>query len=124
MTSTASRHILLWLVFLIPPVAWFAVLLLDYGLQDLACSWQESGKIAHYPGWMGPLLVALDAVLVLVIVAAGLVGLWLWRRDRRREQGNGEAGQFMGLLGAWLAALFLVGVVLLVVNPIVFQGCS
>ncbi|PZF92780.1 hypothetical protein [Micromonospora deserti] len=115
-------------VLLGPAAAWLVALGASYAVADASCTLRQSGRGV---GLNVPVtILALNAVLAVVPVAAGWVAFRLRQRSPRgRRAGGGtraraELARFAGVSGIGLAVIFLLGVVLLAVNPLVFWNCQ
>ncbi|WP_179951027.1 hypothetical protein [Xylanimonas oleitrophica] len=106
---------------IVPPVAWVAALGLSYVVQDFTCTAYASNGAPAPSAGVGAVILATDAVLLLLTVAAGLVALRTVRHAR--ADGGRPLQAFCGLLGVMLAVAFGAGIVLIAVNPLVLEVC-
>lgn len=101
---------------LVPPGAWLASLGASYAVQDFTCAAFSS---AARPGPDTTVLVLIlvgNAVLLLLTVLAGVVGWRQWRTGR-------TVVRFLGVVGAGLAALFGLGIVMIALPPLFLEVC-
>ncbi|MFC8923065.1 hypothetical protein [Cellulosimicrobium sp. NPDC057127] len=106
---------------LVPPVAWAVALGASYAVQDFACTAYASAGAPAPDAAVGAVVLALDAVLLLLTVAAGVVALRALRRARATDD---DLLRFLGALGLALAVGFGAGIVLIAVNPLVLEVCA
>jgi hypothetical protein len=108
---------------IVPAVAWAAALGLSYAVQDFACTAFTSVGQSPPSALIGTIVVVLDAILLAVCVAAGLVA---WRCARSARHGGPGAPLlgFLGHLGVLLATVFGASIVLIAVNPFVLEVCA
>lgn len=122
----------LWFGLLGAPMAWSLQELVNVSLAGHACYphdvplamplWPVLGNVA---GWV-------DAVAVIVCIAAGLVAWTSWRRSR--NEGPGDAHQllgggdgrtrFMAMAGIMTSVLFLIGTALAALNLVAVAPCG
>ncbi len=104
--------------------AWLIALAVSYAVADFSCIRRGRGVGAIVP----VTILALNVVLAAVPVASGWVAFRLWRTPRGRRaagtESRAEVARFAGVVGIGLAAIFLLGLVLLAVNPLVFWDCG
>lgn len=103
---------------LVPILAWLASLALSYAVADFTCRAVTSAGNPGPKGVVVPVVTVANAVLLLLTVAAGVVGLWVARRGERPPLG------FLGRIGAVTAGAFAFGIVLIAVNPLVLEVCG
>ncbi|MEW2380492.1 hypothetical protein AB0873_00105 [Micromonospora sp. NPDC047707] len=111
-------------VLLGPAVAWLVALAASYAVADVSCYLRNGGR--GVSAAVPVTILALNAVLAVVPLVAGWVAVRLWRGGRRGRRGvaGAELARFAGAVGLGLAAIFLLGLVLLAVNPLVFWNCG
>jgi hypothetical protein len=115
------RGRLVLLVFAAPVAAWIASLAVSYLVQDFTCSAAASTGAPPPGAGLEVLLLALNAVLLLVALAAGGLALVLALRAPDED----TAGlRFLGGTAATLALLFAFGIVLIGVTPLMFETCT
>ncbi|QGN49907.1 hypothetical protein ACN26Y_29165 [Micromonospora sp. WMMD558] len=108
-------------VLLGPAVAWLVALAASYAVADVSCYLRNGGR--GVSAAVPVTILALNAVLAVVPLVAGWVAVRL-RRGGRRGVAGAELARFAGAVGLGLAAIFLLGLVLLAVNPLVFWNCG
>ncbi|GGH47983.1 hypothetical protein [Microbacterium album] len=106
--------------FTVPPVAWLGSLGLSYVIEDFTCAAVASAAAPVPDAALQVLLLVLNAVLLIVCLAAGALGVVLARRDD--EERNTIA--FLGWTGVASAALFGFGIVLIGIHPLLLGICS
>jgi hypothetical protein len=106
---------------IVPAVAWALALGASYAVQDFACTAYASAGAPAPDAAVGAVVLALDAVLLLVTVAAGVLAVRALRRGRAADD---HLLGFLGALGLALALGFGAGIVLVAVNPLVLEVCA
>jgi hypothetical protein len=107
-----NRDLILLIVLLASPVAWFVNLEVNYALASLTCGWQ----------WKAVVLFVSAATLA-IAVASGLVSLGQWRH----LTGDGPAdtrARGMAAGGAALSSMFAVVIVAQAVPNFMLAGCQ
>lgn len=105
-----------------PPAAWVLSLGLSYLVQDFTCSAAASAGAPPPESALLVVLTALNLILLLLTLLAGAGGLLLARH--RRKRGGTQVLGFLGYVGAVLALVFSYGIVLIGLNPFVFEVCQ
>jgi hypothetical protein len=105
----------------VPAVAWAVALGASYAVQDFACTAYASAGAQAPDTAVGAVVLALDAALLLITVAAGVVAFLALRRARATDD---DLLRFLGALGLALAIGFGAGIVLVAVNPLVLEVCA
>lgn len=103
---------------LVPPAAWSASLGLSYLIEDFTCRAAASAGVADPGGTVLTILLTGNVVLLLLTVAAGVLGWRLWRRAADRTS------RWMGGLAAVLTVFFGLGIVLITSNLLVLEVCG
>lgn len=117
----------LWAGVVLAPAAWSVAELVGYFLVARACD-RGAGNAG------GPAAV-MQAVLVVALVVVGIVGLAIavsnWRRLGEPRETRGPASpavwgraQFMALGGVIASSLFVLGMVLFALGPLLGNGCN
>lgn len=112
--------------FLAPIMAWLISLAASYVIQDFTCSaYTSAGRIP--PGaavfW---LVVTLNAVMLVVCIAAVITGIALLARGNRKSVREEDAsrGGFLGVSAIVAGLFFGYGVALIGAAPLLFGGCG
>lgn len=119
---SVRTNLLLWFAFLGAAVAWFALLLVNYGLVEIECkSAAFAFTILGLPG-LTALLLAVTVLMSVISVLAGLAG---WRNQRNPEaELEGAAvtqrARFMARTGLYSTAVFLL-VIIVTTLPVFFM---
>ena len=113
----------LWAGVLIAPLAWGAAELLGYVLASRAC--QRGALGAGYAGVTQDVL----AVVLGVVAAVGLaIAIGNWRRVREPpgldRSGTWGRTHFMALGGTVASTLFVLGIVLFTLPPLLLNPCE
>lgn len=103
-------------------VLWLMSLGLSYGIEDFTCSAAASAAVPPPHQFLQVLLVALNGVLLLLTLAAGVIG-FLVARSAHQTDGPGAA-RFFGYTGAMLAVMYAYSIVLIGVHPLIMEACS
>ena len=100
----------------VPPLAWLSSLAASYVVQDFVCSAFES---AARPGPDGTVRVLITIINVLLLVLTVLTGWAGWTRWRHGSGGE----RFLGLVGAGMTPVFVLGIVLIALPPFLLEVC-
>lgn len=100
----------------VPPLAWLGSLAASYTVQDFTCSAFAS---AARPGPDGTVLVLLLVGNALLLVLTALTGWGGWTRWQKGSRGE----RFLGLVGAGMTPVFLLGIVLIALPPLFLEVC-
>ena len=105
---------------LVPPVAWVTSLGMSWAVQDFTCTASLTAG-APAPGTALLItLLAMNATLLLVTAASGVLSVRMQARGRRA--GSSLTG-FMGATGTILALFFGFGIVLIGATPLLLEVC-
>ncbi|MDX2377259.1 hypothetical protein M4I32_10655 [Microbacterium sp. LRZ72] len=119
---TRSRRLLGVAALVAPIVAWLISLGASYVIQDFTCSaYTSTGRMP--PGsavfWI---VVALNACMLAICVAAVIAGaVLLVRREREQDE---SGGAFLGVAAIGAGLFFGYGVVMIGATPFLFGGCG
>lgn len=108
--------------FLVPPAAWLLSLGGSYVLEDFTCTAVASAGRTP-PEWgLWALLLALNAVLLLITLLAGITGWGALRRAGRTARPN--LVRFLGGVGAVLSLVMAYGIVLIGTQLLFLEVCG
>jgi len=121
----------LWFGVIAAPVAWLTAELVGYLLVAQGCGWSTASRAYAMPGAFA-IFVAVTIVCLLVALAGLVVARANWRRiaDAAPEPPIGAepalAGRvrFLAFTGMVASGLFLLGLVLFGVLPLLLETCS
>jgi len=121
-----------WFAIVAAPLAWNLQLLVNVPIAAYACYPHDVPLDAPIWGNLGAVTAAVEAVAVVVCIAAGLVAWRNWRRTRSEKPGSAhhliEAGdgrsRFMAMVGMMTSGLFLIAVVFACFNLYAVPACS
>jgi heme/copper-type cytochrome/quinol oxidase subunit 3 len=105
-----------------PLVAWAVSLAGSYLVQDFICSAARSADRPSPGATVDAILIALNAAMLALCVAAGALAAWSAVRARRRDRP--PLVLFLAVAGMLGAVLFAYGVVLIGTNPLIYGGCQ
>ena len=122
----------LWFGLLGAPAAWSLQELVNVSLAGHAC-YPHDVPLAM-PLWpaLGSISIWVEAVAVVVCIAAGLVGFASWRRTRNEKPGDAHQllgsgdgrTRFMAMSGVIMSVLFLIGTALATLNLLTVSPCG
>jgi hypothetical protein len=116
----------LWFGVLASPLAWLGHLGLNYSLEEwFACApaTTDRGEVLGFG--VDAVSVALNSVMALVALTAGLAALRCWRRLRRVEDGDTvQRARWMAFAGSVEGALFLGMILLGYLPPVLLRTCA
>ena len=125
-------RVALWFGLLGAPVAWSLQELVNVSLAGHAC-YPHDLPLAM-PLWLqlGSIALWVEAVAVIVCIAAGLVAFASWRRSRNEKPGDAHQllgsgdgrTRFMAMAGVMTSALFLIGTALAALNLTAVPPCG
>jgi hypothetical protein len=114
---------MLWAGALTGPAAWSLQIVINYNLEEIACSagTQEVGVIwgVGVAAW----ILIVDAVLVAATLAAGLLALHCLRSIHPDRSVGGRA-RWMAVLGVLVSTLFLVIIASGIAPPFFLDVCE
>lgn len=100
-------------------VLWLLSLAVSYAIEDFVCTATASAAVPQPSETLRILLVALNAVLLLLTLLAGVLGFLA----ATRAEGLGVA-TFLGYTGAVLAVMYAYSIVLIGIQPLLLEACS
>lgn len=103
-------------------VLWMLSLAVSYAIEDFVCTATASAAVPQPSETLRILLVALNAVLLLLTLLAGVLG-FLAARAATRAEGLGVV-TFLGYTGAVLAVMYAYSIVLIGIQPLLLEACS
>jgi hypothetical protein len=114
----------LWAGVVLAPAAWCVAELLGYYLVSRACDRGAASTVAHAGMTQDAVAIGLGVVAVVgLVIAAGN-----WQRVRKRSTPNPAAAwgraHFMALAGVVASALFVLGIVLFALPPLLVNACD
>jgi uncharacterized membrane protein YeiB len=110
------RLLRLWFGVIAAPLAWFAQVLLNYGITALACFPAEAPQNAPLYRWSHAATIAFDAFAILVALAATAISYRNWQmQDRYWPKGHalevrGERSYFLSVWGMLFGGGFLIAI--------------
>jgi hypothetical protein len=118
----------LWLGVLTAPAAWLLMEIAGYYLAARNCEPAIGGVSVGRAIHASTTQVALDAVAIIAAVSGLWVSVGSWRAfrsmpDRHTSPAWGRA-RFLALIGVLTSALFLGGIVLFGLSPLLVSPCS
>jgi uncharacterized membrane protein len=121
----------LWFGIVAAPAAWALAELVGYVLVAQGCAWSHSGA-AHYatpPAFTA--FVGLTILCLLLAIAGLTIARANWRRLGRSSATRGATepaaigrARFLACSGMLAGALFLLGLVLMAILPLLLQSCN
>ena len=126
------HHVFLWFGVFGGPAAWSLQLLINYPLMAHAC---YPGKVplgAPTSGRAWAIAVTVNALMILVALAAGATAISMWRRSRTQlaEETKGllenrpARTHFMAYSGMLVSALFLFALIMSAMPLFIVPPCS
>ncbi len=121
-----------WFGLLGAPLAWSLQELVNVSLAGYACFPHDTPLAAPLWSNLAAIVIAVDAVALVVCVAAGFAALHTWRRSRNEKPGDAEQllgggdgrTRFMAMAGMMTSALFLAGTALAALNLTTVPLCG
>ena len=126
-----TRLFWLWFGIFAGPVAWNLQLLIASAITGHAC-YPAMDPLGPPAGrHLAPLMACIDAIGIVIAVAALLVSIGHWRRVRHEKQGTGQhlldegegRTRFLAMLGILNSLLFLVALLFASANLLFFSPC-
>jgi hypothetical protein len=118
----AARPILFLFALLGAPAAWIVELLIGFAVTSYACDMHQTrGALAAVPGWMSPLVTAVNLLALLVAALSLVAGVVLIRRTRHEHHARSgepiDAGEGRTrVLAVWAIVGAIIFIVALLTN--------
>ena len=122
----------IWFGLLGAPIAWSLQELVNVSLAGYAC-YPHDVPLAT-PLWpqLGVLSFSVEAIAIIIAIAAGVVALTNWRRSRDEKPGDAHQllgsgdgrTRFMAMAGMMTSLLFLIGIALSALNLVAVPPCG
>jgi hypothetical protein len=115
---------MLWVGVLTGPTAWSLQVLINYNLEELACSSgaRDVGRIwgIGVSSW----ILIVDIVLVAATLAAFLLSLRCLRASRAGDRSTGGRAQWMAVVGVMAGILFFIIIASGLAPPFLLDVCE
>lgn len=121
----------LWVGLALGPLAWFLQLMIDTAILGNVC---DTGTVPRAGGLgsVQPIVLAVDAVTLLLVIVAAVVAWRTWRRTAREQAGDSHdllasgtgRTRFMAMAGLLTCALMALAVVYIGAGHLLLRECG
>ncbi|MFP5297990.1 MAG: hypothetical protein ACLGHL_03255 [Actinomycetota bacterium] len=113
----------LWFSSLAGPVAWTLQVIVNYSLEEIACSAGSSSPGRIWGVGVDPIALVWNTLLVVVTVAALGVSVACIRRTRTEDPSTGRRASWMSGAALMSSGLFLIGLLMGYLPVVMLDVC-